>query len=331
MLEADVDDRPFAPAARVRPLSRGVSTSANTSSDSHRRISGPFACVPWIPRGVATSTTRCRVAADPEGTLELGVHIADVTSFLKPDTAMDLEARRRGTTTYLVQRRLDMLPKPLTEDICSLRGGVERLTFSVFFRFDAKTGLPVPGVEPRFTKAVIKSAAALTYAEAQTMMDDPNDDSPLANDLRRINACARSLRKRRIDAGALTLASPEVRFEMDKETSQPLDVGMYVTREANQMVEEMMLLANVASRGAYTARVPVARAAQVRHPPATRMFDPLLKRRASGWTGREPARNSQTPSTRRCARTISTSTPCCASSPRGACRRLCTASAARTA
>ena len=79
------------------------------------------------------------------------------------------------------------------------------------------------------------------------MMDDPNDDSPLANDLRRINACARSLRKRRIDAGALTLASPEVRFEMDKETNQPLDVGMYVTREANQMVEEMMLLANVAS------------------------------------------------------------------------------------
>ena len=66
----------------------------------------------------------------------------------------------------------------------------------------------MPGVEPRFTKAVIKSAAALTYAEAQTMMDDPNDTSPLANDLRRINACARSLRKRRIDAGALTLASP---------------------------------------------------------------------------------------------------------------------------
>ena len=114
--------------------------------------------------------------------LELGVHIADVTSFLHPDTAMDDEAKRRGTTTYLVQRRLDLLPKPLTEDICSLRGAWSASRFRCFSD-STKTGLPVPGVEPRFTKAVIKSAAALTYAEAQTMMDDPNDTSPLANDL----------------------------------------------------------------------------------------------------------------------------------------------------
>ena len=211
------------------------------------------------------------------------MHIADVTSFLKPDTAMDLEARRRGTTTYLVQRRLDMLPKPLTEDICSLRGGVERLTFSVFFRFDAATGLPAPNVAPRFVKGVIKSDAALTYAEAQTMMDDADDDSPLANDLRRINRCARALRARRVEAGALTLASPEVRFELDKETSDPLDVGMYVTREANQMVEEMMLLANVASAEAILRAFP-SHALLRRHPtPAERMFEPLLRAcRAAG-------------------------------------------------
>ena len=110
---------------------------------------------------------------------------------------MDDEARRRGTTTYLVNRRLDMLPKPLTEDISLLRGGTERLTFSVFFRFDARTGLPVDGTPPRFTKAVIKSDAALTYQEAQTMMDDPNDRSDLANDLRNINRCAKALRARR--------------------------------------------------------------------------------------------------------------------------------------
>jgi exosome complex exonuclease DIS3/RRP44 len=176
-----------------------------------------------------------------------------------------------------VQRRLDMLPKPLTEDICSLRGGVERLAFSVFFRFDAQTNLPVPGVSPRFTKSVIKSNAALTYAEAQTMMDDAGDDAPLTVDLRGINACARALRRRRLDAGALTLASPEVRFELDKETSDPLDVGMYVTREANQMVEEMMLLANVASAEAILKAYP-SHALLRRHPtPAPRMFDPLLK------------------------------------------------------
>jgi exosome complex exonuclease DIS3/RRP44 len=170
-----------------------------------------------------------------------------------------------------------MLPKPLTEDICSLRGGTERLTFSVFFRFDAVTGLPAPDVPPRFTKAVIKSDAALTYQEAQEMMDDPNDASDLANDLRNINRCAEALRARRVAAGALSLASPEVRFELDKTTSDPLDVGMYVTRPANRMVEEMMLLANVASAEAILKAFP-SQAMLRKHPaPAPRAFEPLLK------------------------------------------------------
>ena len=88
------------------------------------------------------------------------------------------------------------------------------------------------------------------------MMDDPNDRSDLANDLRNINRCAKALRARRVAAGALSLASPEVKFELDKTTADPLDVGMYVTREANRMVEEMMLLANVASAEAILKAFP---------------------------------------------------------------------------
>ena len=184
LLEADVDDRPFAPAvhACVPPLPWCFDQQVHLQAQPHREDLRSLRVCSVDPPGCRDidDALSCR-PLDEEGMpgmLELGVHIADVTSFLHPDTAMDDEAKRRGTTTYLVQRRLDMLPKPLTEDICSLRGGVERLTFSVFFRFDAKTGLPVPGVAPRFTKAVIKSAAALTYAEAQHMMDDPNDASP---------------------------------------------------------------------------------------------------------------------------------------------------------
>jgi exosome complex exonuclease DIS3/RRP44 len=95
--------------------------------------------------------------------------------------------------------------------------------------------------------------------------------------IRNINRCARALRKRRVDAGALTLASPEVRFELDASTQDPLDVAMYVTREANQMVEEMMLLANVAAAEAILKAFP-SHALLRRHPtPAPRMFDPLLK------------------------------------------------------
>ena len=288
LLEADVDDRPFAPAvhACVPPLPWRFDEKTHLEQQPHREDLRELRVCSVDPPGCrdiddALSVREVRGGeggtSGDQGFLELGVHIADVTSFLKPETAMDDEAKRRGTTTYLVQRRLDMLPKPLTEDICSLRGGVERLTFSVFFRFDKVTNLPVPGIPPRFTKAVIKSNAALTYAEAQAMMDDAENDSGLARDLRAINRCARALRKRRLDLGALTLASPEVRFELDAATSDPLDVGMYVTREANQMVEEMMLLANVAAAEATLAAFP-SRAMLRRHPtPAPRMFDPLLR------------------------------------------------------
>ena len=283
LLEADVDDRPFAPAvhACVPPLPWSFNEREHLTLQPHREDLRKLRVCSVDPPGCRDidDALSCRRLDDDgaPGQMELGVHIADVTSFLHPDTAMDAEACKRGTTTYLVQRRLDMLPKPLTEDICSLRGGVERLTFSVFFRFDAKTHLPVPGYAPRFTKAVIKSSAALTYAEAQAMMDDKDDSSPLTRDLRDINACARALRRRRIEAGALTLASPEVRFELDAETSDPLDVGMYVTREANQMVEEMMLLANVAAAEATLKAFP-SHGLLRRHPtPAERMFDPLIK------------------------------------------------------
>lgn len=82
---------------------------------------------------------------------------------------MDAEAAARATTTYLVQRRIDMLPKALTEDICSLRGGVERLTFSAIWEVDEQSG---DAISVRFTKGVIRSRAALTYAEAQARIDD---------------------------------------------------------------------------------------------------------------------------------------------------------------
>ena len=91
-----------------------------------------------------------------------------MTHFVLPATAVDLEAASRGTSVYLVDRRVDMLPKPLTEDICSLRAGVERLAFSVLWEMSAQAET----VAVRFTKTVIRSHAALSYGEAQARMDD---------------------------------------------------------------------------------------------------------------------------------------------------------------
>lgn len=135
-----------------------------------------------------------------------------------------------------------MLPKPLTEDICSLRANVERLAFSVIWEITDKAQI----LSTTFTKSVIKSRAALTYGEAQARIDDDRMQDEITCNLRIMNSLAKQLRKARMDRGALELASPEVKFEIDTETQDPLDVGMYQLRETNQMVEEMMLLANCA-------------------------------------------------------------------------------------
>jgi exosome complex exonuclease DIS3/RRP44 len=96
----------------------------------------------------------------------VGVHIADVTHFVKPGSAVDVEAANRCTSVYLVDRRIDMLPKALTEDICSLRADVERLTFSVIWEMDSDANI----INTKFHKSVIKSSAAMTYQEAQVRL-----------------------------------------------------------------------------------------------------------------------------------------------------------------
>ncbi|KAG6546222.1 hypothetical protein Mapa_012260 [Marchantia paleacea] len=208
----------------------------------------------------------------PDGNYEVGVHIADVTNFVLPDTALDHEASQRGTSVYLVERRIDMLPKPLTEDICSLRADVERLSFSVISEMTPEAEI----VSAEFTKSIIKSCAAMSYAEAQARMDDSRLSDPLTVDLRNMNRLAKIMRQRRIDRGALTLASPEVKFEIDSETHDPLDVGMYQIREANQMIEEFMLAANVSVAEKifeHFSQFSMLR----RHPvPSPKMLEPLL-------------------------------------------------------
>ena len=217
-----------------------------------------------------------------------------------------------------------MLPSALTTDICSLVGGQERLAFSAFWIVDKSTMLPDENVKPRFTKSVIKSAAAMTYEQAQTMIDDPTKTDELALSLRRLRDIARKLRKRRMDNGALTLASPEVRFEMDQQSSDLLDVGMYVTRETNQMVEEMMLLANISTAERILEAYPAAMLR--RHPiPEQKMFEPLLK--AAKACGVEIDSQSTAPwprvSTPPFVRKTRISTRYCACRRRGACLKPC--------
>jgi exosome complex exonuclease DIS3/RRP44 len=271
--EHDIDTRPFSEAvhACVPPLPWSV--PAEALSDPQRADLRHLRVCSVDPPGCRDIDDALHARRTPGGAWEVGVHIADVTAFLSAGNAMDEEASRRGTSTYLVQRRIDMLPKALTEDICSLRGGTERLTFSVLWEMDDDANV----LAVRFTKAVIRSSAALSYQEAQARMDDPGARDPLTCDLRALSALAKKLRRKRAAAGALVLASPEVKFQLDSETLDPLDVGMYEVREANQMVEEFMLLANCTVADKVLAHFPAC-ALLRRHPvPTPRMLAPLLK------------------------------------------------------
>ncbi|CAL5222204.1 g4534 [Coccomyxa viridis] len=273
LLENDINTSPFSPAvhACVPPLPWSV-TEADLN-DPNREDLRHLPICSVDPPGCKDIDDALHMRPLPNGTLELGVHIADVTHFLHPATAMDTEAASRATTTYLVQRRIDMLPKPLTEDICSLRAGVERLAFSVLWEITKDARI----VSVRFTKSVIKSRAALTYAEAQSRIDDERLQDELSVNLRRMNAIARVLRRQRSERGALQLASPEVKFEIDTETHDPLDVGMYQVREANQMVEEMMLLANVTVAEHVLSHFATCTLLRRHQVPPPRQFEPLLK------------------------------------------------------
>ncbi|XP_049927210.1 exosome complex exonuclease RRP44 [Epinephelus moara] len=175
------------------------------------------------------------------GNLEVGVHIADVSHFIRPGNALDKEAANRGTTVYLCGKRIDMVPELLSSNLCSLRSNVERLAFSCIWEMNHNAEI----LKTRFTKSVINSKASLTYAEAQMRIDDTTKNDDITKSLRGLNKLAKILKRKRIENGALTLSSLEVRFHIDSETHDPIDLQTKELMETNSMVEEFMLLANI--------------------------------------------------------------------------------------
>ncbi|OWZ24625.1 Exosome complex uclease [Phytophthora megakarya] len=235
----------------------------------------------------------------PNGNLQVGVHIADVTHFVAPGSPLDEEAADRGTSTYLVDRRLDMLPGLLTTKLCSLTDVEDHFAFSVLWEMKLIGDSEVQVVDVSFCKSLIRSVASLSYQQAQEFLDDPDaggvygqDTKPkkkkkgeseqeferrqlLGSGIKTLNVIATRLRAKRIEAGALTLASPEVRFVLDTETQNPLDVQMYTLRDTNALVEEFMLLANITVAKKIVRHFPTFSMLR-RHPaPSKRQFDLL--------------------------------------------------------
>lgn len=273
LIENNIDSRPFSTQvlACLPPLPWSVSSEdlANTFRQDLRSLR----VFSVDPPGCKDIDDALHCTPLPNGNFEVGVHIADVTNFVHAGTPLDEEASQRGTSVYLVERRIDMLPKPLTEDICSLRSDVDRLAFSVIWEMTPEAEI----ISTRYTKSVIRSCAAMSYVEAQARMDDSRLMDPLTTDLRNMNTLAKIMRHRRIARGALTLASAEVKFQIDTETHDPLDIGMYQIREANQMIEEFMLAANVSVAEKILKHFPLVSLLR-RHPsPTKEMLEPLLR------------------------------------------------------
>jgi exosome complex exonuclease DIS3/RRP44 len=180
-----------------------------------------------------------------ENTAEVGVHIADVSYFVRPNSPLDAEAANRGTTVYLVDRRIDMIPGVLSSNLCSLIEKKERLVFTVIWQVDVRTG---DIISTKFTKGVIRSRGAFTYADAQLRIDNASLTDEITESLRGLNRLAQKLKQKRVAKGALVLANMgELKFvEVESEThDNMIEIETKQLRETNSMVEEFMLLANV--------------------------------------------------------------------------------------
>ncbi len=199
-------------------------------------------------RGITTFTIDPRDAKDfddalsirqlANGNWEVGVHIADVTHYVRPNSIIDREAKERATSVYLVDRTIPMLPERLSNGICSLRPNEEKLTFSAIFELNQKGEV----VNSRIGRTVICSDRRFTYEEAQEIIETGQGD--YAKELAVLNDFAKKLRQKRYDDGALEFDRAEVRFEID-ETGRPISVYFKQSKDANKLIEEFMLLANL--------------------------------------------------------------------------------------
>jgi|SRR5690554_427238 ribonuclease R len=168
---------------------------------------------------------------------EVGVHIADVTHYVKPGDLIDKEAENRATSIYLVDRTIPMLPERLSNFICSLRPKEEKLCFSVIFNMNEKAEIK----NFRIARTVIKSDSRLAYEDAQTIIETGKGD--FSKEILILNSLAQQLRDKRFANGAINFERYEVKFNLD-EKGKPLGVYFVEGKEANHLIEEFMLLAN---------------------------------------------------------------------------------------
>ena len=184
-----------------------------------------------------------------DGELTVGVHIADVSHYLRPDTELDKEAYARGTSVYLVDRCVPMLPENLSNGLCSLRPNEDKLCFSAVFKLNKQGKV----IEEWFGKTVINSNKRYSYEEAQGIIENntnylmlankPPSDGEIEMAIKSLDRYAKMMRKERFKHGSISLDKQEIKFKLD-ENNKPVGIIFKVGKDSNKLIEEFMLLAN---------------------------------------------------------------------------------------
>jgi len=168
---------------------------------------------------------------------EIGIHIADVSHYVKTDSLLDKEAIERATSVYLVDRTIPMLPEVLSNGLCSLRPNEEKMTFSAVFEMDANAGV----TKKWFGRTIIESDKRFAYENAQELIEGAEGD--FGDEVRTLNQLAYKLKEKRFAQGAVNFETTEVRFKLD-EKGKPIELITKERKDAHKMIEEFMLLAN---------------------------------------------------------------------------------------
>ncbi|XP_076370969.1 dis3 like 3'-5' exoribonuclease 2 [Tachypleus tridentatus] len=222
-----------------------------------------------------------------DGLFEIGVHIADVTFFLKENSPLDLIARSRATSVYLVQKVVPMLPRILCEQLCSLNPGENRLTFSVVWTLTGEGTV----VNEWFGRSIIRSCTKLSYKHAQDMIEHsgktwgPGELPPVSGgftikdveeSICTLHSIAVNLRRKRFEDGALHLDQTKLQFSIDSETGLPSGYSVYEQKDSNRLIEEFMLLANMAVAHKIYKHFPKQAFLRCHPPPQMKMMEDIV-------------------------------------------------------
>ncbi|XP_041031967.1 DIS3-like exonuclease 2 isoform X1 [Carcharodon carcharias] len=242
-----------------------------------------FTIDPATARDLDDALSCCKL---PDGNFEVGVHIADVSYFVQEGTALDMIASKRATSVYLVQKVIPMLPRLLCEELCSLNPMQDKLTFSVIWKLTPQGKI----LSQWQGRTIIRSCVKLSYNHAQSIIEDaekiftPDELPPVSPDHRiteiktavlNLHNIAKHLRRQRFDGGALRLDQSKIAFTLDSETGMPQGCYIYQYKDSNKLIEEFMLLANMAVAHSIYNSFHEQALLRRHPPPQTNMLDDL--------------------------------------------------------